>query len=152
MQKLKILNTREIKKVKQLLVKQFNCTLENEYAYLLNQKNRLFVVNKDIAKINIDNLRIDRYGLYFGELKDELRLSKAGAQLLVQEGKVENKVELSKEEVEHYFKGEDLDKDLGEKNKLIILSHENNILGCAKYKEHVILNFLPKIHRGTVIL
>jgi NOL1/NOP2/fmu family ribosome biogenesis protein len=153
--KLIILNTREIKKLKQILLKQFGYALEKEYAYLQNQKKRVFLVNKDISRLNLENLRIDKMGLYLGELKENyFRLSKEGAQLLVLEGKskVENVVELSKSQVTSYFEGKDLEINLGEESKLIILSYGTDILGCARYKEGKVLNFLPKIHRRTVIV
>jgi NOL1/NOP2/fmu family ribosome biogenesis protein len=155
---LKILNTREVKKIKQLLVEQFDYALREDYAYLMNQKERIFLVNKDLAKIDMKNLRVDRIGLYFGELKpNHIRLSKEGAALFVKEAKdnkkiVKNLIDLSKEEVQKYFRGEDLIKDLGEDNKPIILEYDNNVIGCASYKEGKILNFLPKIHRGEVIV
>ena len=158
MQKLKILNTREIKKLKEILVKEFGYALQEDYAYLINEKDKVFIVNKDIVRVDLDSIRIDRMGIYFAEYKNtQVRLSKEGAQLLVQEalenGKnVENRVKLTREEVEKYFNGADLKKDLGETNRLIILEYDGNVIGCAKYKEGEILNFMPKIHRGTVIL
>lgn len=158
MQQLIILNTKEIKKIKERLEKQFGYSLTEDYAYLKNEKNKIFLITKDISKINLRNLKIDKLGLYFAEEKNQqVRLSKEGAQLLVKEAKenkkeVKNTVELTAEEVKEYFKGRDLDKDLGAENKPIILQYKDNVLGCARYKEGKILNFLPKIHRGEVIL
>ncbi len=155
MQKLKILNSRDVKKVKQIVQDDFGVFLQRDYAFLLNEKNRLFVVNKDLAKLDLNKLRIDRIGLYFAEYKNkQVRLSKEGAQLLVQEnkGKVENLVNLEFDEVKTYFQGQDLVKDLGEESKFVILRYQKDVLGAAKYKEGKILNFLPKIHRGEVIL
>ena len=155
---LKILNTREVKKIKQLLIEQFDYALQRDYAYLMNQKERIFLVNKDLAKVDLKNLRVDRIGLYFGELKvNHLRLSKEGSSLLVREARenkkvVKNLVNLSKEELKKYFKGEDLIRDLGEESKQIILAYEEEIIGCASYKEGKIINYLPKIHRGEVIV
>ena len=86
-----------------------------------------------------------------------MRLSKEGAQLLYLEAKKNsqeliNVVDLSKEETKTYFLGVDLIKDFGSESRLIILKYEGQILGCAKYKDNKILNFLPKTHRGEVIL
>ena len=158
MQKLKILNTRDIKVIKEQLVKQFNYALEEHYAYLQNEKDRVFVVNRDLAQIDFDKLRIDRLGLYFAEIKPgQVRLSKEGTQLLVHEAwknkaALKNVIALTKVETRAYFAGVDLKKDLGEENRLIILTYESDVLGCASYKEGKILNFLPKTHRGEVIL
>ncbi len=158
MQKLKILNTRDIKGIKEQLIKQFNYALEENYAYLQNEKDRVFVVNRELAQIDIDKLKIDRLGLYFAEIKPgQIRMSKEGAQLFVHEARkngatLKNVISLTKVETRAYFAGVDLKKDLGEENRLIILMYEEDVLGCASYKEGKILNFLPKTHRGEVIL
>ena len=154
MQKLIILNTREIKKINEILVKKFGGKLSKEYAYLKNEKDRIFIVSKDIAKINLKNLRIDKLGFYFAEYKNNhIRLSKEGAQLLAQEADdVKNIVDLTENEVKMYFTGVDLNKNIGNEDHQVLLKYKDNILGCAKYKEGKILNYLPKIHRGEVIL
>lgn len=154
MQKLIILNTREVKKFNECLVRAFGGKLSKEYAYLRNERDRIFIVSKDIAKINLKNLRIDKIGFYFAEYKNNhVRLSKEGAQLLAQEAEdLKNIVTLTEQEVKMYFTGVDLSKNVGEEDCQILLSYSGNILGCAKYKDGKILNFLPKIHRGEVIL
>ena len=158
MQKLTILNTREIKKIKELLQKQFGFSQLEDYAYLQNQKDRIFLINKDISKIELQKLIIDKIGLYFGEMKpNQIRLSKEGAQLLAQEAKAQKKklnnvVELSAEEIKSYFLGKDLNRDVGPKNRLVLLQYQNDVLGCASYKEGIILNFHPKNNRGETIL
>ena len=156
--KLTILNTREIKRIKKRIIDQFNYFPEGDYAFLKNSKEKLFIVNKDISRIQLNNLRIDRLGLYFAELKiNQVRLSKEGAQLLVREAvknkqSLKNTLTLTKEEIKQYFKGEDLEKDMGIDNRFVLLLYGKNCLGCAKYKDKRILNFLPKIHRREVVL
>ncbi len=158
MQKLAILNTREIKKIKNIVTEQFGYFPEEDYAFVQNENDRLFIVSKDIAKLNLNNLIIDRVGLYFAEVKNtQVRLSKEGAQLLAaaarhQGKKLKNVVELTAAEVKDYFQGNNLPRDLGPDNHLILLRFNQQILGCAQYKEKTILNFLPKIHRGEVIV
>ena len=158
MKKLIILNSREIKRLRELVVKSFGYFFKEDYAYLKNDKDKIFIVNKDITRIELNNLIIDRMGLYFAELKDsQCRLSKEGAQFLVREAnkdeaEVKNLVDLDDKEVKSYFTGIDLPKDLGEENHLVIIKYQDNILGCAQYKNGQILNFLPKIHRGEVII
>lgn len=159
MQQLAILNTREVKKIREALVQQFGFFFTDDYAYLKNDKERVFIINKDISKLELKNLIIDKTGLYFGEIMQngEFRLSKEGAQLLVQKAKeakekLHNTIELSATEIKEYFQGFDLTKALGSENKLVLLFYDQKVLGCARYKEGKILNFLPKIHRGEVII
>ena len=154
MQQLKILNSKEIKAIKELVTAEFGAFLKEEYAYLQNEKGKVYIVNREIAKVNLDNLKIDKIGLYFAEVQEnQVRLSKEGAQLLRRQNEqLQNVVSLNELETKSYFSGQDLDKDLGEKNRMVLLEHGQDILGCARYKDKKILNFLPKIHRGEVIL
>ncbi|MFH1682203.1 MAG: hypothetical protein ABIA37_00245 [Candidatus Woesearchaeota archaeon] len=152
MQKLNILNTREIKEIKELLERQFGYTDKLDYAFLLGENGKLFIVNRDIEKIPLQNLRVDRYGLYFGELKNkELRLSMEGAWLIGSKAK-RNTLKLNEEEIRKYFVGENLTKDVGEENRFILLKFNEDIISCAKYKNGEILNFLPKIHRSRDLI
>jgi NOL1/NOP2/fmu family ribosome biogenesis protein len=155
MQQLKILNSRDVKKIREQCVKQFGDFLKEDYAYLLNENDRLFIVNKDIQDINLKNLIIDRYGFYFAEVKEnQVRLSKEGAQLLAQQADkpLKNVITLNKEELKAYFSGIDLNKNLGEESKMIILQYQEDTIGCARYKDNKIINFLPKMNRGEVII
>ncbi len=155
MQQLKILNTREVKKIKEVVLRDYGCFPEEDYAYLQSENDKIFLVNKDVARIDLKKLKIDRMGLYFAEIKDgNIRLSKEGAQLLAREGagKLKNAVELSEEEMKKYFHGEDLNKDLGAESRFVLLKYAEDVFGCAKYKNGIIINFLPKIHRGEIIL
>jgi len=158
MQKIVILNSREIREIKEILVEQFGYALPEDYAYLQTEKDKIFLITKDLVKLDLDKLIVDKLGLYFAEINHgEVRLSKEGAQLLGDEARKNkvtllNVVPLSAEEMKKYFAGENLIKDLGPEKKLVLLKFESNIFGCAKYKEGEILNYLPKNHRGEVII
>ena len=157
MQKLTILNTREIKKIRELMEAMFGYALDGDYVYLQNEKDRLFLTNRDFAKIDTKKLILDRVGLYFAEYKNnDLRLSKEGAQLLfhhAQKAKVKlnNTVELPEDQVKKYFLGYDLERDLGPRAHYVLLMYNQEVFSCTKYKEGKILNFHPKQHRGEVI-
>ncbi len=156
-QQLTILNSKEVRHIREIVTKQFGYFLEEDYAYLQNENRKIFLVNKDLSKIDTKKLIIDKLGLYFGEINDsEVRLSKEGAQLLGREAQknkkeLKNVVSLTAEELKEYFLGKDLETDLGS-NKLVLIEYDGEILGCTKYKEGKILNYLPKIHRGEVII
>ncbi|MBT4651722.1 hypothetical protein HOC13_04345 [Candidatus Woesearchaeota archaeon] len=153
MQQLKILNTREIKKIRVELVSSFGSFLEEDYAYLKNEKGRVFIVNKEISRIDLDKLRMDRAGVYFLEItrSGDMRVSMEGAWMIGKKAK-KNVVVLNDKETKQYFMGEELDKDLGEEKKWVLLKVKKDVIGCAKYKEGRILNFMPKIHRSKDIM
>jgi len=155
MQTLTILNTRDIKKIRKLFEETYGAFFTSDYAYLQSKDGRLSLINKDIANIDLKKLRIDKFGLYVAEIKgDSVRLSKEGAQLLAKEArdKIKNIVELDSREIKAYFHGIDLRKNLGEEARFVLIEYKGDIVGCSKYKEGIILNYLPKIHRGEVIV
>ena len=158
----KYLNGKEIKKIQERLEEQFGCSFSGDYAYFQNEKKRIFLINKKVGELPA-HLRTDKPGLYTAEImRDQsVRLSKEGVQLLAQEAKkgkkmrlLKNWIALEKEEVKNYFQGMDLEKDLGTTSRLVLLSFQGDLFSCAKYQadRKIILNFLPKIHRGEVIL
>ncbi len=153
-----ILNSRDIKRLRELVENQFGYFLKEDYAYLKGDNDKINIVTKDLAKLNLKNLIIDKIGLYFGEdCTTEIRLSKEGAQLLGQEAienhkPLKNVIEFTQEELKQYFQGLDIEKDCGDEKRLVLLKYKNDIFGCAKYKEGKILNFMPKTHRGEVII
>lgn len=155
--RLNFLNSKEIKKLKLVLIKQFGYAFSKDYAYLENKKGKIYVVNKSISDIDLDKLRIDRFGIYLGERTfGEIRLSTEGTQLLSMNAKSDgakltNVIDLNKGELKLYFHGLDLEKDSGE-NRFILISYQNEIFSCARLKDGKILNYLAKIHRGTVII
>ena len=155
MQTLDILNTSDIKKIRQLFEETYGSFFLGDYAYLQNKDGRLSLINKDMGKIDINKLRVDKFGLYVAEIKgNAVRLSKEGAQLLAKEArdKLKNIVKLDSREIKAYFHGIDLRIDLGPESKFVLIEYNGDIVGCSKYKEGIILNYLPKIHRGEVIV
>ena len=83
MQNLKILNNKEIKRIHGMLEKRFGLQKKIEYAFLINNKEKIYLINKEFAEIETEKLRINSIGMYFGEAKNgEIRLSIEGSQLI----------------------------------------------------------------------
>ena len=150
MNQLKILNNREIKGILNLLNNQFGFKEKFDYVFLMSSKNKIYLVNKDIGSIDLERLRIDAIGLYFGELNHgELRLSIEGSQMI---GKKANKniIELDKKESELWSMGNDIDKKM-DVSGFVILKHKKDFIGCGRYKEGKIFNYVPKERRLRVV-
>jgi len=147
MQKLNFLNTKEVKEIKKKILGQWGCDFKTDFAFLLSQKNKLYLVSRDIEKIDFEKIPISNAGLYFGEITDnwELRLSIEGSQL-VGESANKNIVELNREQMRSWLKGNDLEIKT-EANGFAILRYDNDFLGTGKVKENKILNFVPKTRR-----
>ena len=81
---LKILNNKEKKKVIDVIKEQYNINkLDLDYIFLKNNDNKVFILSKDFSKINIDNIRVNSFGLYFAKIHPNgVRLSIEGSQLI----------------------------------------------------------------------
>lgn len=153
MHQLKILNTKEIKNIFAKLNRSFGFEKKLDYAFLLNNKNRLYIINKDFSKIDTRHLRINSIGLYFAEInKGEIRLSIEGTQLIGEDCS-KNIIELDEKETRDWLRGFDIEKNNGERGGekgFVILKHNNDFLGCGKAVEGNILNYVPKNRRIRV--
>ncbi|MFA5797708.1 MAG: hypothetical protein WC916_06790 [Candidatus Woesearchaeota archaeon] len=157
---LKILNTREIKHILEKLEEQFGYKIDKEdipYAFLQNKDNRIYIVTKDIAKIDLDTIRIDSTGMYFGELyKEHIRLSIEGAQIIARHA-TKGIIHINDEQMHFWIMGNDItwDEDLG--HYFLIIAHhdertgKDDILGCGKWKDGKIMNYVSKSRKLVVV-
>ena len=82
--------------------------------------------------------------MYLGELRNgELRLSIEGSQII---GKGSDKNIADIEDTRAWLRGEDLEL-VGDYSGFVIIRHNKDFLGCGRYKEGKILNFVPKARR-----
>ncbi|MBR9699956.1 hypothetical protein GOV09_05855 [Candidatus Woesearchaeota archaeon] len=141
----KILNSREMKKTISLL-ERFGYKKKLDYAFLMNNKNRIFLVNKDFRNIDTSKLRVNNIGMYFGELHaNEIRLSIEGSQLIGPDCS-ENILKLDDEDALDWLRGIDLSKEIEEKGYYLI-KNKDDFLGCGKAVDKKLLNYVPKNRR-----
>ena len=146
MENLIILNSKEIKKILSLLEKQFGFNSKLDYVFLRNNENKIFLINRDIERIDLDRLRINNIGLYFGKIEhDMIRLSIEGSQLIADRCN-KNIIILDNEQMKEYFKGENIKID-SELKGFVILKNKEDIIGCGKINNNLLLNFMPKERR-----
>ncbi len=144
--KLKILNSKEIKEIKEIIKNQWGCDFKTDLAFLLSSNNRIYVVSRDIAKLDLSKLNTEVIGMYFGELKDEqVRLSIEGSQLIGPIAK-KNVVEINEKEYRTWLKGYDLEKETDAEGYAIV-RFKSDFIGAARIKDGKVLNFVPKNRR-----
>jgi len=141
------MGSRELKEFFKLIENQYGIVPElfNETAFVRG-KERIYLVTRDVDAINMKNIRINSMGLYIAEVKNgQLRLSIEGSQII---GPIatKNVCELTKEQLKQWFQGNDVPME-GIYEGFVILKHENDYVGSGKFKEGVILNFVPKARR-----
>src|SRR3989344_1713881 len=107
MPELKILNSKEIKNMLELIEAQWGAKLNLSYAFLKNNKNRIFVVNRGISNIDLSKLRINSIGMYFCEAdKVGIRLSIEGSQIVGPKA-AKNIAEITGEQAKKWLEGEE---------------------------------------------
>src|SRR3989338_7453498 len=146
MQNLKILNRKEKKAILDQLKTQFEVHLDLPYIFLINSEEKIFLITRDLTKIDLDQLRVNDIGLYFGKKeKDGIRLSIEGSQIIGKNAK-KNVLELTEEETMHWFRGLEIPvaKDIP---GYLLLKNKNDFIGCGKCKNGRIINYVEKGRR-----
>lgn len=145
-----LLNTRDLREIEDILKKNYDCNFRlRDYIVILTADDKVWICSKDIAKIEIKNLkRVNAMGLYFGKIKrnNKIQLSIEGSMLV---GRTAKKNIALLENISDYIKGKD---GVGicencEKDNFVIIKHENDFFGCGILREDRIENILPKSRR-----
>ena len=136
-------------------LKHFFKQIENQYGTVPEEfkklafvrgKEKVYLITRDLDKLDLGAIRINSIGLYIAEIKKgQLRLSIEGAQLIGPTA-TKNVCELTTAQLKQWFTGNDLEVDK-EYEGFVILKHGNDYVGSGKYKEGRILNFVPKARR-----
>jgi len=139
---MKPLNSKEVKAVIKKINDQFDIEAELNYYFFMNNKNRLYIVNKEYFN---ENMNVKHIGMYFAEYKnDEIRLSIEGAQLIYNFEPKKNVFEIT--DIENWLKGNDLEIE-HEDTTFMIIKYKDDVLGSGKIKNNKLLNYIPKIRR-----
>lgn len=121
-----------------------------EYGFLKSGKNKIWLISKDISRLDLRELEIARVGIYFcrTDFKELLRLSIEGSQLI---GPECNKrvLEIGKERTKRWIKGKNLnfERELEVRSGFVLLKNGEDYLGCGKLVEKKIWNYVPKERR-----
>jgi len=148
MEKLIVMNTREIKEVANKIQEQWGCSLDLDGAFFRSPRDKIYYVAKDIGKIDWNQLKINSIGMYFAHVKNGVRLSIEGSQLLGPKA-TKGVVELTTKESKEWMQGIDLVKDVAVTG-FVLITYGNDFLGCGKVVDGKILNYVPKIRRLLV--
>ncbi len=139
----KFLNKKEKENILNKIKEQFEIKeIILEENMVQNKDGKIFLITKDLSKVNLEKLRINELGLYIGKDDKELRLTIEGSQIFGKNAR-KNIHEISKEEVKIWMSGEDIPCDKIY-NGFVIVKHKDNFLGTGKYKDNEILNYVPK--------
>lgn len=146
MQKLKILNKKESEKIFIQIKEHYGISdLSFNYGMLKNKDGKIFLVSKDIDKIELSKLRINELGLYIAKLDNGIRLTIEGSQIFGRYA-TKNVYDVNEEDAYSWLKGNDIACSK-EFNDFVIIKYQDNYLGAGRWKDKKILNYIPKERR-----
>lgn len=145
----KFLNTKERKEIYKMLNDQFGCEFKSTDALVKTNKDKIYIINQEVKDVDFEKLRVDKVGSYFGGLQsDGIRLSLEGSEIIGPLATT-NVIEISKDQMKLWLRGEDLKGDENQENALVLIKCGKDWLGCGKLRDGEILNFTPKTRRIT---
>lgn len=143
MQKLRALNSRELKELYKELEERFGSKTKLDFIVLEGADNRYYLLSKGYEKLDVDRLRVNNKGVYFGtKERDGFRLSIEGAQLINAE---KNIVELDYKKMTNWVRGEDVKREGGD--GYVIVKYKNDVIGCGRIVKNNLRNMVPKERR-----
>lgn len=148
--KYEILNSRDKKHFLSIINEQFGIESLPEQIFLKNSSEKLFMVERTVFDLPLDDLRLNNIGVYIGTFeKDGFRFSIEGSQFFGTQAKI-NILELNNSQLNEYLKGEDVSL-LKESNdfdgKYVLIKNNNDFFGCSKVRGYILFNMLSKPRR-----
>jgi NOL1/NOP2/fmu family ribosome biogenesis protein len=141
---MKPLNSRELKHLAQQLEEYYGYNGEFKYVVFATEEHKYYVASRDVEQFLDKKLRIERIGVYFGQLAHgELRLSIEGSQMIGPHA-TKNVVELTVHQRDEWMLGKDIVLDVALAQQFHIVRCGNDFLGCGKFKNGVLQNYVPK--------
>ncbi|MFQ5474514.1 MAG: hypothetical protein ACE5DM_01630 [Candidatus Nanoarchaeia archaeon] len=149
MQKLRILNSREKKGVLEKIKEQWGCKFETCLVMMLSSKDKIYLITRDMERLDLSKLKIDSMGTYFGMITNQgIRLSIEGSQMIGPIAK-KNLMNVDHEAMRRWLKGHDLklEEEHPGLNGFIILKYNKDFLGTGKIRDKEVLCYVPKNRR-----
>ncbi|MFH1174317.1 MAG: hypothetical protein V1725_04235 [archaeon] len=147
---LKPMNSKDVKHVKQLLKEQFGIAALPDGFFFINKEHKLYFINRDVDRVDFEQLRIDTLGMYFGELEEDgIRLSMDACQLLGQNAS-KNVLLLTAGQLEHWVKGETMNW-ASDTRGFVLVRYGNDFLGCGKLGKDKLYNYVSKSRKLKVL-
>jgi len=147
-QELTYLNSKDLKVIRKSMEVMYGLINRLDYVFMISKKNDIYIINNEFRTLDLDNLRANSVGIYFGEFKNnEVRLSIEGSQIV---GPFANKniLKVDSKLAKMWMYGLDIPCKEEFSGFVIIFNKDNNdYLGSGRYKENKILNHVPKGRR-----
>lgn len=144
MNKIKILNSKETKKLIEKIRDTYNIkSLRFDCGFFMKEE-KIYMVSRELGGFNSN--RFNNIGMYFARIaNNEIRLSIEGSQII---GKyaTKNIISLNDEEIRRWVGGFDVD-TIEMLNGFVLIKYKGDFFGSGRIKDGRIINFVPKERR-----
>ena len=150
--KMKVLSKGEIKDLERRIEKNYGSKVNlRDFLVLVNKKNKIWLVNKEVLNLDLSKLRINALGLGFGKLKrnEKIHLTIEGSQI-VGKNATKNLVILDEKNAIKFMQGASVkpkEKINCEYHNFVIVKRGKDILGSSLLLEDGLKNLIPKSRR-----
>ena len=141
---LKPLSNKEKKLLLKQLQDQFNFSGDLNYNFFINPDKKIFLFNRSL-EVDFSKIRVNSLGMYFASIKEELRLSIEGSQIIGPFSK-KNILDVNDSQLSDWIHGRDIETGK-EFQGFVLIKNKSDFYGTGKYKQGKILNFIPKERR-----
>lgn len=145
---MKILSRKDAKEIEAMIEDVYGAkeALRDFTVLVTGKREKIWITHRDVFSIDIDKLRINSIGLYFGRI--DLRKLKMSVEAcsIVGPKATKNIIELKEEQLWDFLRGFDVElRDTEEvNNEYRLVKYGKEWLGIAKVDNGVLKNALPK--------
>jgi len=140
------------KQIEGILEKNYSSEFDlNEYTVFKINGDEIWLASKEFTNLDLNKLKINSIGLYFGRLKveEKIALSIEGCQLIGRTAK-RNIVEIDDENTVRFMEGFDVkikEKTDCEDDNFVLIKYKNDFVGTGILRQNTVENILPKSRR-----
>jgi NOL1/NOP2/fmu family ribosome biogenesis protein len=124
--------------------------LDLDYIFVKNRENKIYIVSNSLKKLDMSKLRINSFGSYFCKMDNSgIRMTVEGSQLI---GKyaTKNILELDKEQIKEWIKGNQVDVK-SDMIGFVLIKSKKDFFGSGLIKNNILLNYFPKTRRLKIV-
>jgi len=149
---IKFFSRKEKNRIEKIIEKNYCAKLDLSNVILAKTSNeKVWVLSKEVGKLDISKLKVINVGLYLGRLKanEKILLSIEGCQLVGRQAR-RNIAILNETEAEKFIQGQDVEVeksvDCKERN-FVLVKYKEDFLGAGKFVNNKVENLVSKSRR-----
>jgi NOL1/NOP2/fmu family ribosome biogenesis protein len=150
--KIKFFSRKEKERIEKIIEKNYGAKLDFSNVILAKTSDeKVWILAKDVKKLDISRLEVISAGLYLGRLKanEKILLSIEGCQLVGKQAK-RNIAILNEVETRKFVQGQDVEVEKSvecEERNFVLVKHKDDFLGSGKFVNNKVENLVSKSRR-----